>query len=402
MLFFSALLNSEVKDNSNQTIGNLRDVIVSIQDYPIVRAVVVWDSKKKLEHIVAMDQVELLGKGMVSLKKRENDLYNYTKQVSDILLKDSVLDRQIIDNEGMNMMRVNDIVLGNLHGELSAISIEIGLRGIFRRLGMEQFPLINRLSPQLVPWKGFTLLESGMPQLQTEQTQKHLNRLHPADLANLVEELNAKRGAALVSSLNNEKAAEVLEELDDDLKVALIEQLGLERAGDILEGMSPDQAADILDDLPDEKAQRIIAEMAPKEGQKILELIHYDDREAGGLMTTDYIKVHPERTVAHVREKLRVTVDDIPNVSYIYVVDHEKHPVGVLSMRTLAVANDDTIIEDIMTTNLFTVEAHAKIREVASFLTKYNLFSIAVVDNSNRLLGIVMVDDVMRQLFPEA
>lgn len=403
MLYLSSLLGSTVLDPTNQSLGHLRDMVIqSGRTYPHLSAIVICGKLDKREQYISFEDVELLGKGIVTLKHRLDQLTPYEVKGDDIRLKSMVLDRQVVDTEGMKVVRANDVMLGQVKGKLSVLSIDISLKGILRRMKLGWIPWIERMNSRVVPWVEISLVESGSSQLQLRTTHSALEHLHPADIANLVEELNAKRGAALMANLPADVAAEVLEEVGDEETLAIIEHLGYKKASKILAAMSHDQVADIMDDLPEEKALKLLADLEPQEGQKILELITYKDEEAGGMMTMDYFFASPGESVATVKKRLQDTHDEIPSVLYIYVIDESGKLVGVLSLRTLALAKNSEKMAELMTTNVFSVRANAGIKEIATYLTKYNLYSVAVVDEEDLLLGIIMVDDVMRELFPEA
>ncbi|OIP98286.1 hypothetical protein AUK40_01780 [Candidatus Wirthbacteria bacterium CG2_30_54_11] len=402
MLYLSSLLGARILDNANVQVGTLKDVAVPITEaYPKVAALVI-SQKNRTETIVPADLIELVGKGIVTLKKSCATLPFFHLGPEHILLRKSVLDRQIVDCEGLKVVRANDIALGKVQGDLSVISIDVSILGILRRLNLDGLPFLNRIKEDLVPWNEMSLVDSTMPELKLHEQKNQLQKLHPADIANIVEELNAKRGAAFLSQLEPEIAADVIEEMDEDDQVALIEHLDAEQAGDILEDMSPDQAADILDELSDDKAQEIIAELEPEEGEKILELITYDAKEAGGLMTTEFFSVRPDWNVREVKNALKGSKDDIPTITYIYVTEEDGTLKGVLSLRRLSTSEDQKKMKEIMSKKPFFVSPTASIKQIAGFLTKYDLFSVAVAREDRKMLGIVMVDDIMRELFPEA
>ncbi|HNT30169.1 MAG TPA: CBS domain-containing protein, partial [bacterium] len=336
----------------------------------------------------------------LNTSKQTSDQYQLRQE--DILLRRSILDRQIVDCDGLKVVRANDVVLGKVQSDLAVLSIDVGFRAILRRLGIDRFPLLNRLQDKLIPWDAMTLIESAMPQLKLHSEKSKLQHLHPADIANLVEDLNAKRAAAFLSALHPHMAAEVIEEIRDEKQLAIIQHLDGDKAGEILKDMSPDQAADIIVDLPEEAAQKVISYLGTENGERIMELLSYEEREAGGLMTNQFFAVRPEASVKDVKHLLIRDKEKIPTITYIYVTDKERKLVGVLSLRTLSISHDRQRMADLMVTNIFSVPPTAGIKEIAATLTKYDLLSISVTDQDQKLLGVVMIDDVMRELFPEA
>jgi len=392
MLFFSMLINAKVIDSTNHKIGILTDVIVPLNNlYPKLSAFKV-KLKNKENLILAISSVESIG-------PKES---NYKIKSQEGFLKEHVLDRQLIDTEGIKIVRANDIAFGKIHNQMVVTSIDISASGIFRRLGLGNIPFINRQQPLLIPWTEVTLIDSPSLQLQIKNNDMFIKNLHPADIANLIEDLNIKRGADFISQFDPDIAAYIFEEMSDERIEALIKHLGVKKTGDILEKMSPDQVADILENLSKDKVKEIMAELKPEESQEIMHLIKYGEREAGGLMTTDFFIARPDWTVKKVKKELLKGKEEIKSVSYVYITDERGCYVGVLSLRELLLSKDDTKIRSIMVTNVFSIPPKASIKEIAHNLTKYNLFSIAVTNKNDKLLGVVMIDDIMRELFPEA
>lgn len=400
MLYFSNLLKSQIIDNTGKCIGLLSDLIIPIdKDYPSIKAIVVTYRKKN--KVIPLREVESFGKGVITLGKSEAKIREYFPKNDEIKLKEAVFDKQLLDSEGLKIVRANDIVISKIQEEMSIVGIDISFVAILRRLGLS-FLTPKEMNSQFVAWKELTLIDSPKHEVQLKNKKSSFNEMHPADIANLVEDLNSKRGAEFVARLDLERAADVLEELDEEHRIALVRHLAIEKASDILENMPPDQVADVLDNLPKYKAKELMDEINPEESEKILKLVSYNDEEAGGLMTTDYFTVEKGMTIQEAKEKLKKTKEEIPTVSYVYVVDKKGILQGVLSLRQLITLTDSEKIEKVMVKNLITVNSKDKVNKIARNMTKYNLFSVAVTDQNNKLLGIVMIDDLMRKLFPEA
>src|SRR5207302_1301331 len=222
-----------------------------------------------------------------------------------------------------------------------------------------------------------------------------LDKQHPADLADIVNELSPDDRSAVFAALDDEKAADTLEEIDEpQMQASILERLDVERASDILEAMAPDEVADLLADMPRERAQQLLQKMEEDEAGDVEELLAYREDTAGGLMTTEYVAVLHSLTAAEAIERLRELEPDAESVYYVYVTDEEEHLLGVLSLRDLIVAKPETKIRDFMIKNVISVRLDAGPREVAEVTSKYNLLAVPVVDEHNRIHGIVTVDDV--------
>jgi len=205
---------------------------------------------------------------------------------------------------------------------------------------------------------------------------------------------------ALLSSLDEETAGDVIGELDDETAAKIINEMEPEKAADVLEHMDPDEAADVLGDLPEKKAVELLNRMDKEEAEEVRELLEHDEDTAGGLMTTDYICFPPDMTAEEVMKELRLLAPDIEMIYYLYVVDKEERLQGVLSLKDLILASAKAPLDSIMKTNPKRVLASEDKKEVAEMVSRYNLYAIPVVDEEDRILGIITVDDVVDMLLP--
>jgi Mg2+ transporter MgtE len=244
--------------------------------------------------------------------------------------------------------------------------------------------------------------ERGEDALRLRISGKRIAKLHPADIADIVEELGAKERHAVFASLDEEIAADTLEEMQLEDQVSVIEHMDVERASEILEEMPPDEVADILADLPEERARELLIRMEHEEAEDVQELLAYADDTAGGLMTTEFVAVSDQLTAQQCIAELRRLEPDAESIYYVYVIDRDEHLEGVLSLRDLIVARPRTPIREIMIRNVFSVSLAASAQEVAAVLSKYNLLAVPVVDEEHRLRGIITVDDALDVVLPDS
>jgi Mg2+ transporter MgtE len=304
-------------------------------------------------------------------------------------------------------VRVNDLQLSQVDGSMLLVGVDIGSRGLMRRIGLEGLgrrvvSSLGRDWPhKLISWEAVDPVKSDVNSVKLRIAHTKLAKLHPADIAEIVHELSPDDRSAVFAALDDEKAADTLEEIQDEqMQASILERLDVERASDILEAMSPDEAADLLADLPKERAQQLLQKMEEDEAEDVEELLAYREDTAGGLMTTEYVGVLHTLTAAQAIDRLRQLEPDAESVYYVYVVDEEEHLLGVLSLRDLIVAKPETPIRDFMIKSVIAVRVDAGPREVAEVTSKYNLLAVPVVDEHNRLQGIVTVDDVMERVMP--
>jgi CBS domain-containing protein len=343
----------------------------------------------------------------LSLKVDEASLQPHARMENELWLSRQILDKQIVDMDGRRVVRVNDLQLSQVEGSLLLVGVDVGSRGLIRRIGLEGLgrrvvSMAHVDWPQrLISWEAVDPVRSDVSAVKLRIAHTKLARLHPADIADIVNELSPDDRNAVFAALSDEKAADTLEEIDEPhMQASILERLDVERASDILEAMAPDEVADLLADMPRERAQQLLQKMEEDEAEDVEALLAYREDTAGGLMTTEYVAVLHTLTAAEAIDRLRELEPNAESVYYVYVVDEEEHLLGVLSLRDLIVARPETKIRDFMIKNVISVGVDAGPREVAEVTSKYNLLAVPVVDQHNRIQGIVTVDDVMERVMP--
>lgn len=399
MVFVSDVLGERLYDVNGQVIGRIRDlVILAKSPQALVTFVIVRSGDGKL---LALDGSHWRTVVARFVADTHMPLQPYKELASHILLGRDVLDKQIIDVGGHKVVRVNDIELRWTQEGCRVTAVDTGTRGFTRRLfGPGMLHLLDRLPrhphARLVSWNLVEPLGSAGSPLKLSIAWRKLGALHPADLADIVEDLDRDEQIALFNSLDDESAAEALSEVEEsEDQEQILDQLGTERAADILEEMSPDDAADILAELPAEKAEVLLASMDQEEQDEVRQLLRYEDNTAGGLMTPDYIDVADDLTAAELIESLRRNEPEAEMIYYLYVHDRDGALIGVMSLRDLIVAKPSTPIRELMAGPVTSVHADASEDEVVDVMAKYDFLALPVVDDHNHLLGIITVDDVM-------
>lgn len=323
-----------------------------------------------------------------------------------VLLREFLLDKQIVDVHGAKVERVNDLKFLESDGKLILVQVDVGLVGLLRRLGVEN--QISRfckwffdydLKEKFIAWNYVEpLAKPDHLKLQVPQTR--LAELHPADLADIIEDMDVHERSALVNSLNEEVIAEALEEMDPKVQVAIMRQLEPERAADIIEEMSPDEAADLIADLPQETATGIFREMDQEYEEKVKGLLAHDEDEAGGLMTTQFITLSPNKTIVEALAHIRQHAEDVDVIYYIYVVDEEARLLGVINLRELLSNEIFTPLSKIMTTRVITARIDEAAKDLAYLFAKYGFRGVPVVDEENHIAGVVRFKALLEILAP--
>jgi CBS domain-containing protein len=407
MVFLSEFLGAEVVDVEQRRVGRVRDVTATVTEpYPIVTGIVV---SRRRGQVVPWSRIRTFAAREVALRAGAESASTVAANDADIWLGRDVLDKQVIDTDGRRVVRVNDLQLVESGGRMLLVGADIGVRGLLRRLGIERLGkgllrLLRRDLPMvLVSWDVVQPLHGeGAPDaVRLRISGKRISKLHPADLADIVEELSARERNAIFAELSDEIAADTLEELEPEDQRSVIENMDAERASEILEEMGPDEAADLLADLSEDRARQILELMEKEEAADVRELLSFPEDTAGGLMTTEFVSVSIGLTAQECIEALRVLEPEAEHVYYVYVVDADEHLNGVLSLRDLIVAKPDTPIADFIRRDVFTVDLEATRDEVAAMMSKYNLMALPVVDAEHRLRGIITVDDALESVLPE-
>lgn len=402
-MYLSELIKKPVLNPSGRKIGKLKDVIVSSETtYPIIKAIAVNTSGKNIKN-VPWKYIGDMGK-KITLKTSINDIEGYKSSKDDIKLINDILDRQVVDIEDKKIRRVNDLKLSATNGHYHVIGVDIGIHGILKRLSLNRIvkPLGIDAREDLISWKDIDALHSDYSKLKLKVPKQNIKKLHPADIADIVDQLGLNESITILNSLDDEAAADTLEEVSPERQVILLEGMESQRAAELLDEMSPDDAADLLADLPDEKAEELLDLMEPEESKDLRKLLEYPENTAGGVMTTEFAFVREDLTAGQVLESLREMAKDVETIYYIYVLSKTGELVGVISLREILLSNPEMKISDFMQTDIIKVDVMEDQHEVAQKIAKYNLIALPVVEKEKKMRGIITVDDAIDIVLPTA
>jgi len=430
MIFLSTLLRQSVYDIEGRRLGALKDIYVSLNEpFPAVTALVVATATLgNGDLIIPWFQVDSLEKSKIYLTVKQPRIASYTPHPDELLLKRDLLDKQIVDTQGFRVVKVNDLKLAQIKGTARLIGVDISASGLLRRLGiLAPIEALGRVMPihlsdrtitwnyvepiqvervgtgQLTPALAGAGASVGgiVPQVQLNVSHTKLADLRPADIADILEQLDVDEAGAMLGRLDTETAADTLNEVETPLQSELLSELDPEKASDLLEKLPPDDAADILAEIPREEAERLLNLMPANESRPIRELLRYGPETAGGIMTNEVLSLSQDLTVEEALAYLRQHSEHIEMIYYLFVVDEEKHLVGVVSLRQLVVAEPTTRLKDLMDKDVIKVTTNTDQEEVARVIAKYDLLGVPVVDEENHLVGLVTVDDVIDVLHEE-
>lgn len=404
-LFLSEMLRKPVLDPMGEEMGRLKDIaLVRGEPMPKVDSLVI--ARKKEYFKVRWQDLNIFNKRIISANVYGDKLESYDFPGDDLLAVRDILDKQIVDANGAKVVRANDVKLEGYRDDALLVAVDVGLRGILRRLGFERrgenlMRLFRvQLPYNLISWNYIQPLDTKLANIALTIPAQMVSELHPADLADLISQVSPDEGARFVENLDIETAADAISELEPDIQLAMIRDMDVARAADIIEEMNPDSAADVLGELPAEKAKEILEKLEREDAEDIQELLNHESDTAGGLMTNDYVAYPPDITVREVMGRFRKDAPEIESVYYVYVVDKDEKLIGVSSLKDLLLAEGEALLRDIMETNIKSIEPEADEMTTVARIAKYNLVALPVVDSENYFLGIVTLDDVVDRMLP--
>ncbi len=433
-LNFSEALGSVVRNEDGKKIGTLSDFFVNYDEvYPTVIAIQ-YRRNKQLFY-VAWEEISFFSSKRLTLHnnfhegrsrtfpKIKNEKIPSDHHSSQYIARTEeypaigkiILDRQIVDIAGKKVVRVNDIQFIKTGKLLKVTYAAIGLRSMVRRLGFEKpidktIKLINPHAKYLtndkfINWRFVHAIpdRSVQENVRLSLTNEDLQKIHPADLADILEDLDTHGREQIFHTLDPEKAAQTLSEVEEDLQASFIKHESAENAAKIIENMGTDEAADVLNDLSEDKKDEIISKIKDDEIQEeILELLEYEENTAGGLMSTEVFEISPELKKTEVLQFIQNEYDDIESIYDIFIIDKCEKLIGTCSLTKLLINKKNVIIGDIMeSTDLKSLSPETHWKAVATFMSKYNLINVPIVNEQNKLIGIITVDDILPWLLKE-
>ncbi len=405
-LFVSELLKKPVLDPRGDELGMVKDFIV-VKGEPLPRVSAIIIEEKKERYLLEWENVGIFNKRIISSKIYAGRLSRYDDSGEDLLIRRDIFDKQIVDANGAKIVRVNDVKLEGKDDYACVSGVDIGIRGLLRRLGIERrsenlYRLFGKTLPHnIISWNYIQPLEPRLSTISLTVPRQMISALHPSDIADIISEAPLDQGAALFNKLDPNVAAETLHELEPDIQKSIIDSLDKDYAPRIVERMPPDEAADLLADLESDKAREILESIEKEEAEDIQELLAHEEDTAGGLMTNQFISYPPGLTIQEALERFKLDAHEVETVYYIYITEGERLT-GVTTLKDMLLHSPQMTLSGIMESKLKTVSPDADQQVVAEIISKYNLLALPVVDDEGDLLGIVTIDDIMDILLPTA
>ncbi len=406
LVSLAGIVGRPVRNQSGAEIGRLVDVVCrwsGDETYPSVTGLVVRVGRRLA--FVDASSVESMRTTGVVLRSARLDLRDFTPRTGETTLFDQVLDHQLVDVDGVQVIRAADLYLAPIYDRYRLVGVDISAQTLLRRLGPARWR--HRPTPErVIDWgaiQPFGDTERGAaPQVRLRTTNEGLERLRPGELADLLEDLMRPERQRLLDSLTPEEAADALEEMDPEELASLLREAEPSRAAELLGEMEPDEAVDALRDLSSDERNGILSVMEAAKAADLLRLLGYSEHEAGGFMTTAFLVAHTTETVASLAERLAMHDDCPDELDAVALVEHDGRMVWDLPLLQLLVNPGQTVLADLVgEAEPVTVGIHAPVDEVAERLIEARRMSVVVVDDDDRPVGRILADDVIDALMPE-
>jgi MgtE intracellular N domain/CBS domain len=401
-LHLSSVVGGALRDSDGERLGRIDDLIVRLagEEYPPITGVLVTVAGRQA--YVPAERVADIGVGEVRLSKAKLDLRRFERRPEEVLLRKDVLDRQLINVDGARLVRANEIELARLEGWWRVVGVDTGPRGIVRRL------VPRRLGPKLqtsefLDWASVEPFVGHVPTLRLRVPHPKLARLHPAQIADLVEAASHREGEEIIEAVGSDEEleADVFEELDEQHQLEFIQERSDEEVADVLGRMAADDAADVVAELEEDRREPVLRLLSAPQRAKVRALLGYDPAEAGGLMSPDFICLYRHATVAEAIDRLRASVIPPHLLTNIYVMDSQRALEGAVPVAELLRADPEASLIEVADPAVPRLRPDAGFEEVARLMSDFNLTSAAVVDDRDRMVGVITVDDVLEVMLPK-
>jgi magnesium transporter len=406
MIHFTELEKLPIYDLKGHYIGRIVDMGIVPSQNPLQVAFYIVRTHDKQLLTIAGEQLQSISVRAAQITVERDAIHPHSPDESQLCIHTDVLDQQIIDVNHQKVVRVNDVDFdiepAEGHISLRIVAVNVGWGAAIRRLLQGLIPkyqirvMASLFPSKAIPWEFVSLIEPDPARrVKLRISYNRLAELHPADLADILEELSHDEQKSVIESLDDETAAQAMSEISTKMQVALLESIPAERAADIVEEMPPDEAADVLQELTPETSAEVLSKMESEEAQDVRELLMFEENTAGGMMTNEYLVVGDSATVEGAIVALKIFEGNLDLVHSIYLIDQDCVLTGAVPLSHILLAEPATPLRGLSSDPLISAPSHADEKTVIGLFHKYNLLTLPVVDDKERILGVVTADDVL-------
>jgi CBS domain-containing protein/sporulation protein YlmC with PRC-barrel domain len=402
LLNLSSVLNSRLVERSGEKIGRVDDLIVRLADggYPPITGIKARIGGREV--FVPADRIATIEPDEVQLGRKKVDLGRFERREGEVLLRHDLLGRRVINVVGARLVRVDDIVLGKVDEWWRVMGVDTSFRSLFRRLLPGRVRRRAKVRPFL-DWQSVEPFVGHVPTARLRMRFGRLSKLHPAQLADLVEAASHEEGEEIIDAVGDNPAveADVFEELDPEHQVEFLRERSDAEAAEVLGAMEADDAADLIGELEQERREPLLRLLPAKQQRKIRALLGYNPETAGGLMSPDFVALPDSATAAQALDELRRT--DLPEetVTTVFAHDAAGRLSGVVSVVMLLKHDPSTPLSGVISPPPLTLSPEDDLSDIAIEMADYDLMLAPVVDADGMQLGIVSVDDLLEQMIPD-
>ena len=403
LFLYSDIVDRKVYDEFEDSIGQLKDVYVTSEDgYPKFIGYRLKKDGYYIDYEFKTIRFYLQDNNKIKITVR--GAREIIAQRYSYLLSKNLLDRKIVDINGKKVVTVRDLRVAEIAGEYRVLAVESGPLAKYKKLGLggiaKFFMKLFRIEykDSAIMWDDVESLEMVKDNLKLAIPYQKLSKLHPADLADILEDLDSNHRKIVFESFDENLAADILEEIEPKVQESLIKDLSDHKTHEVFDNIPNDELADILEELDEETQEKILMSLETTDASEIRELMSYKDETVGSIMNKDFISFNIDVTVGETIELIRELNPEDEVMYYIYIINEEEKLQGVVSLKSLLMNSGDVKLRDIMEERVVTVNVEDKLEEVAHDFKKYDLVSLPVTDSEDRLIGIVVIHDIIDEI----
>jgi len=400
LLHLSLVLGADLEGRAGGRLGEVDDLVVRLGDegYPPVTAVLARVAGREV--FVSAEAVSSIEHGRVALETDRLDLRPFERRSQEVLLRKDVLDRQLIDVDGARLRRANDIELARVDGWWRVVGVDVGPRGIVRRIVPRRYA--RRVAGgNVLDWAEVEPFTGHVPTVRLRTPHPKLSRLHPAELADMLEDAGRAEAEEIIAAVHAdpELEADVFEELDGARQLEFLEHRSDEEIASVLARMESDDAVDLILELDEDRRDEVVGLLPAVQRRRVQALLGYGPATAGGLMSPDFVCMFGQATVQETLDRIRRSRAAPETLEVVFVMNSHRRLQGAIALADLIRADTEDAVGELGDIPR-TVRADADVEEIARLMTDYDLTVIGVVDDEQRLQGVVTVDDVLELVLP--
>jgi magnesium transporter len=401
--FLSELLGVRITI-AGKKVGKLNDIIIKENGtLPSVTHFVVGRPFGEMA-VVPWEAIDKISTREITLKADSIAPFTGEPEESAVLLRDYILDKKAVDMDGNEMEVVYDVKLVLRHNKLYVSDVDLSRYGLLRRIGMTGlanyiYKLADNIRDQTISWTYIQPLPEDIGSfrgnLQFKVLKEKLADLHPVDLADILEEMDPDQRVEVLEGLDPEQASDTLEEIDPNIQRDLVETMKVEKVAQLVGRMTTGQAADVLSSLSASEANRILQLIDPQDATKIRSIMDLQEENILDYATQEYISFPPDYTVERAQDDYRTVAKGKDVVMYIYVLDEQKHLLGVIDLKELLLADDHALLKDIMEDHVHTLDPDSTLKEATEKFNRYEYRAIPISDDDYVMQGVVTYRDII-------